>query len=745
MKRIFAILLFLPLFGNAQRVKFKDLVLLLPGYSQEQQRSELREYLSADPDHPNANFRMALIYESCYKKSDPLTNYEYVLANAEQAKLRYLKSGILVDDKEVSRNDEFYAPMFKMYDAKGKPAVQFPVIKAKIKGGYDSAQIFIQKIPIIYSAFTKSVNFYDLAVHDFAKVVSEFTSIEDLYLMHDDILDARLLKIKSNYDSSVFYLKKYIGFIKEYPIAFHKQTYKIKPIVTYRLDGLMTTINFLSDNINLWDYSSWVDEVRKKISGEVAELRKKINSANEKLDETITAISAAPSSKLPSPVKVEKQLAFNINNLDRQSVVLALLDYKAFKQEADIQLKSVVYDTMPSAHNAETLTRLIYTNRKADSLVSDFKSVVTPYKISKHKQFVSKFYGALPGLEKYAGEQKQEITRKFDEHRQELLKNVTSVNFSAEPYTTKDGVLKGGRYPIPLGLQTATVEALDQGLLITRFNRKNQDGSAYVAGIYKPDKKKNIINTFLGRVGADGRLSWFKEVNIPIDSAVKDDANTYFTTAVPTQEGCALVLRSVHVSRGDVVNSFYYFNDKGEVKSKKKLTEKTFPRFILFNEKSNSFSVFLKGSDEKQNFNVAEPIQAIGINVLGEIIWKNENISLTGTLTDVISLSDGYMLAGNYFILNDQNNKEVRTKMTAGECSPYLIRLSERGVVLLSKPFTSPSSFYLQKLVKVGDMSIHLLGHAQTMEMGANGSFNPSDKVLHIMSNRSGQVISSSF
>jgi hypothetical protein len=745
MKRLMTILLFFPLLVSAQRVKFKDLVLLLPGYSLEQQSSELREYLSADPDHPNANFRMALVYEANYKKADPLTSYEYVLANAEQAKLRYLKSGILVDEKEVSHNDEYYAPIFKMYDAKGKPMVQFPVIKSRIKGGYDSAQIFINKIPPIYSAFTKSVNFYDLAVREFAKIVSEFTSIEDLYLMHDESLDLRLLKVKSNYDSSIAYLKKYTGLIKEYPILFHKQTYKIKPIVTYRLDGLLTTINFLSNNINLWDYSSWVDDVRKKINGEVTELRKKIVSANEKMDEGISTISSTIVAKLPSPIKVEKQLAFNINNLDRQSLILSLLDYKAFKQESDIQVKSAVFDTILSAHNAEILTRLIYTNRKADTLIGDFKNVVNPYKVAKHKQFVSKFYGGLPGLEKYGVEQGKEISKKFEEHKQELLKNVLGVNFSTESLLTKEGVVRNGKYAIPLTIQVPTIETLDQGLLITRFNRKNQDGSAYVAGILKSDKKRNLVTAFLSRIGADGKVAWFKELSVPIDSAIKDDSNTYFTVAIPTQEGCALVLRSVHISRGDVANTFYYFNDKGEEKSKKKLVEKTFPRFMLFNEKSNSFSVFLKGAEEKQNFTAAEPIQAIGINILGEIIWKNESIGLTGILSDVISLVDGYLLAGNYFILNDQSNKEIRTKMSVGECSPYIIKLSDRGVVMISKPFAAPSSFFMHKLVKVGDMSVHLLGHSQTMEAGAAGSFDPSEKIMHIMTNRTGQIISSSY
>jgi len=42
-------------------------------------------------------------------------------------------------------------------------------------------------------------------------------------------------------------------------------------------------------------------------------------------------------------------------------------------------------------------------------------------------------------------------------------------------------------------------------------------------------------------------------------------------------------------------------------------------------------------------------------------------------------------------------------------------------------------------------MSIHLLGHAETMEAGLGSSLKPPEKVLHIMTNKLGQLIISNF
>ncbi len=745
MKRLAYILFFLtPLLVNAQRVKFRDLVPLLSTYSAERQKNELKEYLTADLDHPNTNFRLALLYEANYKNADPLTDYAFAMANAEQATNRYIKSKQLVDEREVNRNEEYYAPIFKAFDAKGNPAIQFPRVSAKITGGYDSALLFKAKMPSIYKAFTKSVNFYDQSVRLFAGVTEEFATIEDLYLMHDELVDARLSKMKINYDSSVFYLNKYLDLIKEYPIKGYRPSYKVRPIVTYRLDGLLTNINFLTDQIQLWDYSAWVALVRSKINGEVADLRKKITSSNQKMDDNLSKIGSV-FSNFPAVVKVDKQLTFNLNNLVRQSMVLSVLDYKAYKQDLEIQSKSKSLDTLPTSRNAEVFSQLIYSNRKADTLVKEFKARISDVMAKKHRDFVTKFFGGLPGLEKYASSEQKGINDSYAEFGMELRNNILGLNTADNSYTNKEGFLKSGRFTVPLLLQPPTPEGLDLGLLFTKFNRKNPDGSAYLAGIYKPDKKKNLVSTFVMRINPDGKPAWFKDVTASVDSIAIGDAHAYLDPLVLTQEGSALVIRSIHATRGDVLNTFVYINEKGEERLRKKLDNKSFPRALLYAEKSNSFTLVLKGVEQREKFSSAEPIDMLGINVLGEITWKKENIAVTGTLTDVISLADGYMLTGSYFVLSDQTGKEVRTKISSGECSPYLIKLNERGVILFSKPITTNGSFYLHRVVKINDMSIQLLGNSETMEMGISGVLKPNEKFLHIMTNKFGQQISTNF
>ena len=60
--------------ASAQRLKYKELFPLLQGMSSEHAKYSLKEYLVEDLDHPNANFRLALLYEKNYRDTDPLTD-----------------------------------------------------------------------------------------------------------------------------------------------------------------------------------------------------------------------------------------------------------------------------------------------------------------------------------------------------------------------------------------------------------------------------------------------------------------------------------------------------------------------------------------------------------------------------------------------------------------------------------------------------------------------------------------------
>jgi hypothetical protein len=725
----------------AQRVKYKDLFPQMMDMSNSELKNSLKEYIADDREHPNANFRFALAYEYSYKTADLLTEYDYARANAEQAQLRFLKAKQLVDDHEVSRNNEYYFAEFKTFDAKGRPNVEFPIVQMRMTSGYDSAILFLSKISPIYKNFTRSVNSYDHAVKVFAAINKDFLSLDDLYLYYDTEMASRLSDLRTSYDSAKLYFDKYSELIKEFPIAYHKQKYTIKPIVTYRLDGLITRMNFLTNNVEFWDYGTWVDQINKSVTSEIASLRTRLIQNEERLDETLATIAASTGEGI-TPVKLDKQLVFNLNNYDKQSLVLGLLDFKAFKQGWLIQTKILQPDTVSRERNAGIYSTLIYSNRSADTLIDVVRDRLNPEKIRKHKDFLVKYYGNIEGVKRYATVEKENIKKTFEGYKTSLRAELTGL---AMPVLTADvnKAVRFGRFMISSTIMLVTPELLEKGEPITLQNKKSPDGSVYLAGIYKPDKKVNNLVTFVARIGADGKPAWIKNFDFKIDSlSATPDANNFLGPLDLTQEGCVFLVHAIKLTDSNSLNRFVYLNEKGEEKFKIRLKNNSFPRKLNYNEKSNSFIIVMKGKAEKQVYSESEPVTVMSINILGDPLWTR-TIDLTGTVSDLININAGYLVIGNFMVIKDLSGKEFRTRINAGESNPFMIKFNEQGDLTKIAPIPVTKSVFIVKVIKLNDNAINLIGWEGTLESGMDKTLSPSDPIIYLMTNHLCQVVCS--
>ncbi len=736
---LICLLLFGSRLGVAQSIRYKDLVPAFAGMGREELKNNLKEYILQDLDHPNANFRLALIYEANYRTADVLTRYEFVLANAEQARLRFTKSKQLVDEREISRNNEYYAPLFKTVDAKGRPNAEFSVVAAKIASGLDSSMLYLTNVPSIYHSFTRSVNFYDNAVKIFGEVNSEFLSTDDLHLYFDTSLDKKLSLLKQNYDSALFYFDRYMTLTKAFPIPYHKQKYHIKPIVTYRLDGLITRMNFLTQDVEFWNYSAWVDQVRKSVADEILTLRNRLNQNEVRLTENLSKISSSNGEGV-APVALDKQVVFALNNYEKQSLVLSLLEYKHFKQDWLIKIKTFIADTLNLERNATIYSMLIFSNRTADTLLTTVKDRSTKEKIRKHHDFITQHYGGQEGLRKYIEDERENIRVTFEQYTGGLRSALVNMVTTSQ-VVVADKLVRFGKWNLPTTVHAPTPESLAKGDPITLQSRRSPDGSMYLAGTYVPDKKTNLTVTYVARINADGKPGWMQSFSFKVDStAAISNSHNYLGPFQLTQEGCVLMVRAVHNSQPAAKNVFVYLNEKGEEKFHVRMADKAFPRKISFTERTNSFVLLFKGQDEVPAYSTFENLTLVGVNALGDVLWRRQ-LLMAGAITDFINLIDGHMLAGNFTLLRDLQGKEHKAK--PGESNPFLVTFTDRGDIESIKPFSTTKPVFMTNLVKVTDKSINLIGKEGSLDSMSGKALSREDEVVHIMSNRHCEVVCS--
>lgn len=719
----FALFLSLPLLAQ----RYRDVHPLLAKATDEEALSILKSYIIEDLDHPNANLRLALIYEKRYLDSDPITQYERAMANAEEAKLRFTKAAAVVDEKEVGKNEGYYVEFASGFDSKGRPIIDYNTINQKIRNGFDSADVFVKKMPEIYNYFTKSVNFHDKAVKIFNEINGKYSSRDKLLLLHDSNLQFKLEDLIADYDSSIVNLDKYLAAGKVFDPVHFNQSYKVKDIETYRLQGLLASPNFLVKNIEIWNYKKWAEAAIKEVNSEVTSLRTQLNAAelalNNKL-KTMTPLVSIPDYK---PYQIDNKLLFNLVKYDNQSLPVSLLKYKQHKQDLINQLGKV-NDRDTTGSNDIFLVNLgdlIYSSREADSLLNITKNRVNEENIQKYESYFKVNYNGLSGVNEFIKKDEKLISDSKNQAVDQMLSTLNKMESGAGSdasiiYRKNKYSLSPRKYSLLDSLDNNPVTVAKQG---------NADGSKYLSGVIKKKPEETVV--FVLKADANNKVLWYNEYNYTVGSPAINEVGGMAITP----EGCAIMVRSF--STEGIKNTLSYISEKGEEIYKKEIELKDYPRSIKYIESTNAFLMTYKGVSRPQQPGTKESMQMMSVNILGDILWTH-NFDFAGTLEEVVTLDKGFMVIGNYSEIKDVEGKTFRTKINVGQTNAFVARFTNSGKLASLKPVESPSNYVINKVIKVNDRIINLLGTSGTLEQ-------PESQKVHIIVNNGPEILHTNF
>ncbi|MTI39867.1 hypothetical protein [Fulvivirga lutimaris] len=724
MKKLITPLLLILSMNLSYAQKYKDVFPQLLKASDTEALSIIKSYMIDDLDHPNSNLRLALIYEKRYKACNPITEFEKAIANASEAKLRFGKSAAVVTEKEVNKNTGYYSDFATGYDNKGRPIVEYNTVTTKIRTAYDSAAKFTEHMPIIYEYFTKSVNFHDNAIKAFNEINGQFGSRDKLLLMYDTDLKAKLQQMISDYDSSIIYLDKYLETGKSFDKDEFNQSYSIKKIDTYRLQGLLTSPSFLVDKIEIWDYKSWAQNAIDEASNEVASLRTELNMAELSINNSLKKLSPLALGPEYNPYKVDSKLIFSLVKYDNQSLPVASLKYKQFKQDLIHQL-ALVNDRDTSANDLYLvhLGELIYKSREADSLLLITKNRLTTENINKYPSYFRTHYNGEDGMNQFISAEQKLIKDAADKAVSEMKINIKKNEkvIGAEFVTYRN--LK-----IPTKAKPINGDSVSTSI-ITTHTELSTDGSHYFVGLNKMNRKPGHTNVFVAKTDEKLKVKWYKEFSMTEDSATPN-INDIGDIAI-TPEGCAILVRSKN--EVGIKNALLYLNENGEEIFNKELDTSWFPRQMQYVESKNAFIFAHKGASFIQNYKEQQETNLTSINILGDILWS-QTFNFTGNIVDLVNLGRGFLLVGNYAELKDTEGKTFRTRINTGQTNAFAARFANDGSLVAVTPVESNNNYYIDRVIKINDKIINLLGKKGSLEI-------PERDDVHIIINQSPEVL----
>ena len=320
----------LAMVGNlqAQKIKYKDLYVLLRAKNYKDAGPFLTKFLAANPEHPNANYQMGLMLEHKLGELDILKQSDEITARADSALMYFDKAYTLITPKDVKKHDDDYYESFKRRNLRtGKFEVILSDVQLDIETRKKSLQTKKEAIAAINVAFTKAVNYYTQAVKGYTQIKSAYSDELTLTLGAADTTKTILTDIQAANDSALYHFKTYKKLRKTFNSKAPDILLTIEPITGLAEKGLHTP-DFYDSKIKWINYSDWAADILQKINS-LVEFQQQLIAYDASLDE-LDASLEEDSASITDIVfaKITDPAIKKLKELDPESAILALLLYK---------------------------------------------------------------------------------------------------------------------------------------------------------------------------------------------------------------------------------------------------------------------------------------------------------------------------------------------------------------------------------------------------------------------------------
>ena len=274
---------------------------------------------------------------------------------------------------------------------------------------------------------------------------------------------------------------------------------------------------------------------------------------------------------------------------------------------------------------------------------------------------------------------------------------------------------------------------------ITTHKIVNFDGSAFIGGI-KRNETDDKVQAFICGVTPDGKIGWYKDYLLQLDSGV-NDSHTRLAAITVIPGGCLFILNGYKEETGEMINQLITLDESGEEKLSKRLLISDYPRSINYIEQTNAIFTTFKGEEFNQNIFLSNDLIISYYNILGDLQWQ-QRYGYKGDIIDVNTVSDGFIISGNYNEIKGIDGKMVRAGGT-GMTKLFQLKVNPNGTIANLKTIESTGPYFGNKTYKVSDDCINVLG-SKGPYVGLSQLDKNPNTFVHIITNNKLEVLSKS-
>lgn len=270
--------------GISQKVKYKDLFILLKAENYSDADRYLRAFLKVEPDHPHANYYMGRMLQSYLDEQDLMNNSDRIIELADSS-VRYLNKALnLTTEKYVKKRDNYYVEFNRRDNRTGKFTVKISDVQLDMEVRIAVVKKFKSDVSKIFVHFNLAVSFYDstLNYYDIFKQKAASTNVLFFNSGPDELKLFR--RLASRYDSSIYNFNIYLNLMKEVGKNEMVQRVVESPIETYPLTNIVKP-DFYAKIVEYKNFQEWAVNTEAIVLKQIYPLKKRMISFDARLFE----------------------------------------------------------------------------------------------------------------------------------------------------------------------------------------------------------------------------------------------------------------------------------------------------------------------------------------------------------------------------------------------------------------------------------------------------------------------------
>lgn len=421
--------------GFAQKVKYKELFVLLNAKQYEQAEPFLRRYLAENDDNPNAYLFMGMIFQEKAAGNDVLKHTDILISNLDSAVIFYDKSYKQLDEKEIKRNDEYYQAYNRRDLRTGKFGVKLSDVQFDLEKRMEALRERKRLVAELRTHYDKAESKYVRSQQRFTEVKNKYGNAKTMFLRSNEETISSLKLIASVFDSSVQAFKQYKAVSEKIGNTGHNQELILNEIKNMDSDG-MTKADFMQDKLEVWDYKRWAEGAMEGIEKEIVPMRDHLISYDielNKLREKLKKDSVSVRSDLTK--LVDKMLTVQLRKYDPNPMPMDVFGMKI----EELEYLSELITNKPLRDSADVKLHVRLTESELKE-VSHLDSVATKLSARNfdedavdYDHFVRNAYGTSSVLKSLVKTTKDFADREKKRKAEELQRLKGAINWMVTP------------------------------------------------------------------------------------------------------------------------------------------------------------------------------------------------------------------------------------------------------------------------------------------------------------------------